>query len=187
MADTQTREPGERRRWPTVLLAVSLAANVLVLGMVAGAHFRDRADFRRFPPPSRTMVSDAGLRPFMDAMPRDVRNRMVAAMRRQADDFAPDRDALAAELRDMLAVLRADPYDSAALETLLTAQHDRVEARIRAGRELLAGQIEAMSAPERRAFADQLEDRFAKALAQHPGPPPGMAPPPGMMPPRAGN
>ncbi|GKY88604.1 periplasmic heavy metal sensor [Sinisalibacter aestuarii] len=159
-----------RRRWPTVLLAVSLTANLLVLGLVAGAHLRDDRDARRFPPPDRTMLSDSGFRPFFEAMPRDARNALGMALRDRGAVFAPDRDTLAAELREMLAVMRAEPYDPAALEALLTVQHDRVEARFAAGRSVLSEQIATMSPAERRAYADRIEDRFARALEHRPAP-----------------
>jgi uncharacterized membrane protein len=157
-----------RRRWPTVLLALSLTMNLAVIGLVAGAHLRDDRDTRRFPPPDRAMLSDAGLRPFFEAMPREARVRLGAELRTQSGMAMPDREELAAELGDMLAIMRADPYDRAAFEALLAAQHQRVEARLAAGRGALAGQIAAMSASQRQEFADRLEARFSQALGRGP-------------------
>jgi uncharacterized membrane protein len=168
MADDTTPEPVARdkpkRRWPTVLLALSLTMNLAVIGLIAGAHLRDDRDTRRFPPPDRTILSESGFRPFFEAMPRDARMRLGTALRAQSGQLRPDRAVLAVELRDMIAVMRAVPYDPAALEALLTAQHDRVQARFVAGREILSEQIAAMTPAERRNFADRLEQRFARAL-----------------------
>jgi uncharacterized membrane protein len=161
------------RRWPTALLAVSLTLNLLVLSLIAGAHFRDEHDASRFPPPDRSVMRATGFGPFFDAMPRAARNRMGEALRARGDGFAPDRDALAAELRDVLAALRAEPFDPAALEAVLVAQHARAQARIEAGRDVLLGQVATMSPVERRGFADQLEQRFSHALNRSPNGKPG--------------
>lgn len=161
--NTSLPEP-RRRRWPTVLLAVSLTLNLLVLGLVAGAFFRDERDARAFPPPDRSVMRTTGFGPFFDAMPRDARNRLGEALRDRDGHFEPDRAALVGELRAMIATLRADPFDPDALAALLTAQHDRVNARIVAGRSILLEQVAAMSPDERRDFADQLEGRFSRAI-----------------------
>lgn len=169
MKPDDTRAPeARRRRWPTVLLAVSLTANLLVLGLVAGAHFRDVRDARAFPPPDRSVMRSIGFSPFFDAMPRDARNRLGEALRNRDGHFVPDRAALAAEMQSMIEALRAEPFEPGKLEALLTAQHDRANARIIAGREVLLEQVAAMSPKERRDFADQLEGRFSRALQRGP-------------------
>lgn len=153
-----------RRRWPTVLLALSLTLNFAVIGLIAGAHFRDESDARRFPPPDRNVMRASGFGPFFDAMPREARNRMGAALSGRDGKFAPNHAMLAAELRDMLAALRTEPFEPGALEAVLAAQHARASARIEAGRVILVEQIATMSPAERRDFADQIEGRFARAL-----------------------
>lgn len=157
-----------RRRWPTVLLAVSLTLNLLVVGLIAGAYFRDERDTRRFPPPDRTTMRFTGFAPFFDAMPREARNRMGEALRGREEQFGPDRAALAAEFRDMLTALRAEPFDPNALEAVLATQQERAGARIEEGRAVLVEQIAEMSPTEREAFADQLESRFSRALERGP-------------------
>jgi len=160
----ETSPERPRRRWPTVLLALSLTLNLAVLGVVAGAHFRQARDIRHFSTPDHSMMRSTGFGPFFDAMPREARNRMGPALTERQDIFAPDRRILAAELRDMLAVIRAEPFEPGALETVLIAQQARASARIEAGRAVLIEQIATMSPRERRAFADQIEGRFARAI-----------------------
>lgn len=152
------------RRWPKILLAVSLTLNLLVLGLVAGAHLRDERDVRRFPPPDRSVMRQTGFGPFFEAMPREARNRMGAALRGREQVFAQDRAALAAEFSEMIALLKAEPFDPAAFTALLSDQRARANARIEAGQAVLIDQITAMSPAERRTFAEQLDGRFARAL-----------------------
>ena len=159
-----------RRRWPTVLLAVSLTLNLLVLGVIAGAHFRDDRDARMSPPPDRGMLRESGFAPFFDAMPRDARRQLAESLRAGGVGFGPDRAALAAEFRLLLSTLRADPFEPTALDTVLAAQYARVAERVTAGRAALVNQVAAMSPAERTAFADELERRFTDALTRFPGP-----------------
>jgi uncharacterized membrane protein len=171
-ADTKTVGPKPRRRWPKVLLVVSLTLNMLVLAAVAGAVLRDGRDGRddrRGPPQDRVMLREGGFGPFFDAMPRDARRQMADAFRESGHAKGPDRAALAADFRDFVAALRAEPFVPDALDAVLDAQHARAQERIRTGRQILVEQIAGMSPAERAAFADALEDRFRKALSRAPG------------------
>ncbi|MCB1330649.1 MAG: periplasmic heavy metal sensor [Maritimibacter sp.] len=174
--DTGRDGPEPRRRvWPKALLAVSLTLNVLVLAVIAGAHVRDGRD-GRFPPPTspdRSLLRDGGFMPFFDAMPHDARERMAEALRTQGGGVKPDRAALAADFRDFVAALRAEPFAPGAVSEVLETQHQRIEERVVAGRTLLLDQIVAMTPEERIAFADALEARFRDALRRVGGKPDG--------------
>ena len=172
--DKDTLEP-RRRTWPRVLLVVSLTLNVLVLSVIVGAHFRDGRE-GRFPPspsPDRSLLRDGGFMPFFDAMPHDARERMADALRAEGGGVRPDRAALAADFRDFVAALRAEPFAPGAVSEVLETQHQRIEERVVAGRTLLLDQIVAMTPEERIAFADALEARFRDALRRVGGKPDG--------------
>lgn len=176
MTNVDTRDPApvrQPRRWPKVLLALSLTANLAVLGAVVGAHLRDGHDMGMMPPADRSMLRDTGVGPFFEALPRDVRARMGQALRARTGGLGPDRAALAQDFREMMAALRADPYDPARLETVLTAQQQRIQARVDADRAVLLDEIAAMNPADRAAFADRLEMGFRHAMDRAPGPPPG--------------
>lgn len=168
---TETPVPG-RRRWVQVLLAASLTVNVLVLSVVAGAVLRDGHDGkdgrdRRKPPSAeRSMLREGGLTPFFDAMSPEARERMAEAFRAEGGVAKPDKAELAADFRDFISILRAEPFDPAALGAVLETQHARVETRILTGRRVLVEQIEAMEPVERAGFADALEARFEDALSR---------------------
>lgn len=170
---TRVREPRQPRRWPKVLLAASLTLNVLVLSVIAGAYVRDHRDHRvdrRSPPPERSVLREGGLMPFYDAMPRDARRKMAEAFRASERGFGPDRAALAADFRNFVGALRAEPFEAERLEKLLEAQQARAQARVSAGREILIAQIAGMSPEERAEFADVLEELFRDALTRAPRP-----------------
>lgn len=160
---TQAPAGAKSRRWPKVLLTLSLMANLAVVGVIAGAHFRDDRDVRRLPPPDRSAMRDIGIGPLIDAMPRAARARAGAQLRAQGDGWRMDRASLQAEFDRMVTVLKAEPYDPAALEALLSAQHDRVTTRVEAGRAIMLEQIAAMSPEERTEFAD----RLARGLSRY--------------------
>lgn len=150
------------RRWPKVLLTLSLMANLAVVGVIAGAHVRDDRDDRRLPPTDRSAMRDIGIGPLIDAMPREARSRAGDQLRARGNGWRMDRGALEAEFNQMVDVLKAEPYDPAALEALLAAQHARVTARVEAGRAILLEQIAAMDAEERALFADRLTRGFGR-------------------------
>lgn len=166
-----------RRVWPKLLLAGSLTLNVLVLSVIAGAHVRDvrpGPDDRRVASSDKAVLRQGGFTPFFEAMPGDARARLSDALREAG--VGPDRAALASDFRDFVASVRAEPFDPVACDRVLASQHARTEERIRIGREILVGQIEAMSPGERVEFADSLERRFRDALLRAPHKP-GNTPP----------
>jgi uncharacterized membrane protein len=170
--ETRMTQPAPRpKRWPKVLLALSLTLNLAVLGAVAGAHLRDTRDVSRFPPAERSTLRDAGVGPFFDALPREMRTRMGERLRERAGGLGPDRTALAEDFRAMLAALRAEPYDPARLAAVLADQQQRLQARVEAGRAVLLEEIAAMTPRERADFADRLERGFRHAMEHLDHPP----------------
>lgn len=187
MGNETKSEKTAARRWPRVLLAVSLTFNLLVLGVFAGAQLHHVRGMRDFPPGApegmrdmmaQNMMAQAGMGPFFAALPPQARQRIGADLRHRVGDVGTDRAALAGELRATLAAIRAEPFDEATLSRVLAAQDARVAARFEAGRAALLAQIAAMSPDERQRFADRIETRFRPALARHPAGP-GMPPEPG--------
>ncbi len=166
MTDTPPHDtphtPNRARRWPKLLLAVSLTLNILVLAMVVGAHLRDGHDHHRMPP-DRKALRAGGLAPFFDALPRGARREMAEAFHASGHGGGPDRAALAADLRAFVAAVRAEPFDPVAAAEVLAAQAARVQTRIAAGQAILVDQLATMSPRDRAAFADRLERRFPGA------------------------
>jgi uncharacterized membrane protein len=138
-----------------IALGVSVALNLLVAGLVAGALLRDGG-------PRERVVRDLDFGPFTEALsPKDR-----AELRRAFIDRSPNPRGTRAEMRSdleaFLSALRADPFDPVALEQVMVNQQGRMAQRIELGQDLLLERLAAMDARERGAFADRLERRLRR-------------------------
>ncbi|MBS0125404.1 periplasmic heavy metal sensor [Thetidibacter halocola] len=160
MADTDMAPKG--RNWLRVVLFVSLALNLLVLGAIAGRILSDGPHER-----GRRDGDDPAI-PYARAFEPDQRAALRRDLRGAFERHRPAGDILA-EYRQALDLLRADPFDPGAFDTLLDRQAVGAEARRRAGQAVLSSQIAAMSPEARRAYAARLEaelDRLAERRAR---------------------
>ena len=152
MADAMTGPKGSRRL--KIVLAVSLALNLCVAGVVAGAWLRDG--------PPHGGGKDFGLGPLSEALTRDDRKAMRKAFVERHPDIRGDRREAKAEFDAVVNALRAEPFDPAALDTALAAVAARNQSLLDTGRELVAERLKSLSPAERLAFADRLEERLSR-------------------------
>jgi uncharacterized membrane protein len=136
-------------RWVKIALAVSLALNLAVAGLAAGAWLREGRD--------RGMPRDMSFGPFTEALSDADRRELRRALGDRAPGFREARREMRADLEQLLATLRAVPFDPAAAEEALATITERTSDRLDLGRELMTGRILSMSDAERQAFADRLE------------------------------
>lgn len=138
-----------------IALAVSVALNLLILGLVAGAVLRDGG-------PRGRMMGDVAFGPFTEALAPEDR----AALRREFVQRLPGmrdvRRQMRADFAGLLAALRAEPFDMEAVRGLIAGQSDRMAERLALGQDLLLGRIGAMTPQARADFADRLEDRLRR-------------------------
>jgi hypothetical protein len=126
-------------------------------------------------PWARTVIdSPVPLIRALDAEGRDaLRAHLDAAQPRGAErSFRTARRSVA-----LLEALRADPFDPAVFEAALTAQSQALERRNQAGRNALFQVVQEMSVPERRAYADRIEQSLRDRASRdggdtRPRPPP---------------
>lgn len=148
-----TMRPASRRRWLRLALLVSLAANLLVVGAIAGALILrgpDRA--------SRTMVIDLSFAPYTRAMSVEQRAALRAAWHAdRSDEPLRLRETQRRELAELIAALRADAPQMNRIESILDRQHHRRTEHARRAAQVLAAHIARMPPVERRAFAERLE------------------------------
>lgn len=142
--------PAATGRGVKIALAVSVALNLAVAGVVAGAWLSDDG-------PRSGMPRDVGFGPFSEALSPQDRRALRKALFDRAPEFRAGREAARAEFETLLAALRADPFDPAALTTALSAVEARNADRLELGRSLIETRIVQMSEADRLAFADRLE------------------------------
>lgn len=151
MTDPATRPPTPASgRGLKIALALSLALNLAVAGVVIGA-------WASADGPRRGMPRDLSFGPFSEALSPQDRRALRKAFAERAPDLRAARQAARAEFDTLLAALRAQPFDPAALSTALAAIADRNATRLDLGRELIEARLAAMDAADRLAFADRLQ------------------------------
>ena len=156
MADAVEQKGGSRGI--KIALAVSVALNLAVVGLAAGAWLKDG--------PTRGMPRDLSFGPFSEALSDEDRRALRKALFDRAPAFRETRAAARAEFAALVAALRADPFDASAVQTALAAIETRYTQRLALGRSLIEARILEMSAEERLAFAERLD----KGLRRRPPP-----------------
>ena len=149
--------------WVKVLLALSLALNLAIVGLAAGAALRDGG------PPMRG-DRDFGFGPLGEALDRDDRKALRKAFLDSFPALKQGRAALRGDFDTLAAVLRAPDLDPAALDAALAQIASRNAEMLARGRDIIADHLKAMDAAGRAAFADRLEkamDRAARHDRRH--------------------
>jgi uncharacterized membrane protein len=152
MADTPPPAAPANSRLLRWALVVSLTVNLIIVGLILGAAFGRDRDGRR-----DSALADIGFNPFVAALPADERQELGRALVARAGDFRQNREALRGEFDKLIALLRAEPFDLAAVRASVEAQQSRLRERQEMGRDLLFERLAAMSPDERSDFADALE------------------------------
>jgi uncharacterized membrane protein len=142
-----------------IALALSLAFNLLVVGLVAGAILRDGD-------PRARVVRDLDFGPFTEALSPPDREALRREFVARAPEMREIRREIRADLETFLTVLRSEPFDAAALQVVMDNQQARMSRRIDLGRALLLERLAAMSPEERAEFADRLEKRLRRGGGQ---------------------
>lgn len=136
-----------------IALVLSLALNVIVMGVVLGAVFGGH-------PMRPGLRSDVGFGPLTAGLSRADRKALRARFEAAAPDFRAGRRASEQDFRAFAALLQADDWDRAAAEGLLAQQGARMAERLAVGRSILLDYVADMSPEDRRA----LGARIARAL-----------------------
>jgi len=141
--------------WMRLLLVVSLAANLAVVGVVAGWALRHGGHHGHHP--SRLDMAGGPLtRALSDADRREIGQRMRQVWR----ETRSDRADIGASFDALVSDLRAVPFDPAQVEQRMQQHRERFAARFAMGQEVLLDHLAAMSDADRAAYADRLEQRI---------------------------
>ena len=145
----------KKRRWLIPSLVVSLALNLLVVGVVLGALVSGGGKHRgdRDAGPARGFIGE----PFLRALPQEDRRALARNFRDNPGSIQETRQALAERVEGFLGALRAEPFDLDVAAGYLSEQRALIVDRQKLGERLLLERFAAMSAEERSAYADRLE------------------------------
>jgi len=157
----QTTKSARCPRWVKIALALSLAANLLVVGLGIGM----ATHFKAFGGPPR--ASDAGGAYTTALSPKD-RREIGRDLTAQFRDTRQSRTEVLGEYRAMLQILKTEPFDRAAAESILQRQSDIADQRRKAGERALLNRLEAMTPAERAAFVERLENGLARHAPSKP-------------------
>lgn len=132
-------------------LVLSLAVNLLVVGLIAGAAVRGGGLRRMGGPP------DVMFGPLTEALTREDRKALRGRFMQASPDFRSERAQQRDEFAKLADLLRADQWDAAAAAALFDQQAQRGAARMQAGRRALLDYFASLSPEARKAMADRLE------------------------------
>ena len=149
-------------RWVRIALAVSLAANLGIAGIVAGAMFREDGPMR-----GGNQVRDLGFGPFTEALSKHDRAELRRAFLTKMPDMQQGRRAVRDDLTALLARLRATPFDKEALRVAFERQTARNSERLALGQGLIFDLVVGMTDGDRQKFADRLEQSLEKGPKPH--------------------
>lgn len=148
--------PSTQRRGLRIALAVSVALNLAVLGVVGGAWLTHGG------PRGGSGPRDLGFGPFNEALTPQDRADLRYRFIQKRPGYVTERRAMRGDLQTIVTALRADPFDPAALDAAMQAQADRLESRIATGQTLLRDFLVDLTPEARRAFADRLEANLTR-------------------------
>ena len=157
--------PRKQGRWVRVALAASLAVNLAVAGLVAGAMLRDSGGMQ-----ARMMSGDLGFGPFTDALSKDDRAELREAFFAASPEMRDTRRAMKADFNELLAQLRTVPFNAEALRASFDKQSTRNSDRLQLGQRLIFDLLVGMTDKAREAFADRLEENLSKGPKHRGGP-----------------
>ncbi|WP_299965723.1 periplasmic heavy metal sensor [uncultured Roseobacter sp.] len=158
---------GGMPRWVKLLLGVSLALNLAVAGIVAGAMLRDGGDRRGGP---RLGAFGGYAAPYIMALPPETRRAVLQTMRGRGaagDGAMPDRTARRAFYADVITALEAQPFDRAALTAALARQARGAVAVQQVGQAAWLEVVTDMNDADRAEYALAVEEVLARGAKRH--------------------
>lgn len=145
----EQKNPNPPKVW-RVVLVLSLAFNIAIIGLVAGVGMRSIGG----KPPQNF---EFGLGPIGQALTQDQRREVGKRLRQNGEARRAGRGMK--EMVDMLvAALRAPTFDPAAVDAALSASADRASDLQTVAREAFIQELSNMTDAERQDFATRLEE-----------------------------
>lgn len=156
------REKGRVLKWA---FGLSLALNLVFVGIFAGAAFRHAGDQRGWTRMSQKMGTSGA--PFVRALSQEDRRGLRQELKKTAGDLPSRAERRQLHLQ-MIKVLRAEPFDATKVALLFAEQTvaaERVSGRVQSA---WLERVSAMSAQERVKVADRLEEMLERRKRKGP-------------------
>ena len=153
MSDRDDKRPRRAGRGVKIALVVSLALNLLFVGLIVGAMARFGGTVAQSGGPSLGAA-------LYRALPSEDRQMLRKGLydRPRRGDAGEGARQHGPEVARILETLRAETFDPTALSALAAAQREQRLARGQAAQQAWLTRITEMDVAERRAYADRLEE-----------------------------
>lgn len=138
-----------------IALFLSLALNLLVVGMVGGAIWDNRGKIG--PRADLGPAMDAGMVPFGQALDRAQRREFGRELANRNRELDQNRGRVREQIEALTSAISAVPFDAEALRSAFTDAQQMLNDRQRIGAEVLIDRIAAMSDEERATFVERLK------------------------------
>jgi len=152
MAETSEKAPTGMRPWLRLLLVVSLALNLLVVGLIGGAVIM-RGKWQQHHMARLEMMGG----PMTRALNRADRRAIGREMRESFGDRQAMHEEMRAGMESLIADIKAVPFDAAAVGQYMAKHHAQFSARLELGQALLLERLLQMDDGERAAYAERLQ------------------------------
>lgn len=162
MSAENTPKP-RMRLWLRVVLVLSLAFNLVIIGGATGVALR----FGRFGPPPSHMEEGRGS-PMIMALSRDARREMGRSIRKAYRDTANDAGNESGIYADLVRALEADPFDKEALRAARQALESRMSLRREVAGDVWLESISKMGVTERKAYAESMLEILTRKKSWRP-------------------
>jgi len=161
-----SEQSGNHGRGWRVVLIVSLALNLLVMGAIGGWVLRHGIGAHGAHGPYATRLAQMG-GPLTHALDAEGRAAIAARIYAERGAHAARRAALRESFEVLLADLRAQPFDPARVAARLSVQRAQVAGRLEAGHAALVAHLAAMNDAGRAVYADRLEETLRRWPHRH--------------------
>lgn len=139
--------------WMKILLVLSLAGNLAVLGVVLGQSLRDSE--------GRGRGSERVINWIIGMVPEERRDLAVTQFDAARERIDAARAQRSERLPAVIAAMQAEPFDPAALDAALDAMFDRDTSGRTIVRETLISLLDQFTPEERAFFAANFEERLS--------------------------
>ncbi len=147
-------------RWLKRGLFLSLAVNLLIVGIVAGALLRPGSGPGGKSPAPRPPVE--WMQGVVRQLPEDAQAELRKGFLNNRGELRRIRSGFRATRQEMMRILETEPYDPQAMEALMRQQDAAWRSIVAKGQMLFLDTIAAMTAEERAQFVQNLKENRDK-------------------------